>query len=210
MKFKSYKKSFPLFNIIIISTVLMLTVGMSGCDDDDPKKEDVPELITKVTLTFTPDGGGAAITASASDPDGEGVQDIAADGPINLDANEDYTLTLTLVNELADPADPAYDITGEVEEEGDEHMFFFSWTNNVFSDPAGNGNIDNRNDPLNYNDVDDNGLPLGLSTSWTTGDFSTGTFRVVLKHQPDLKTGSSGASDGETDLDVLFTINVLQ
>ena len=208
MKFKSYKKSFPLFNIIIIPTVLMLTVGMSGCDDDDPKKEDVPELITKVTLTFTPDGGGAAITASASDPDGEGVQDIAADGPINLDANEDYTLTLTLVNELADPADPAYDITGEVEEEGDEHMFFFSWTNNVFSDPAGDGNIDNRNDAVNYNDEDDNGLPLGLNTSWTTADAATGTFKVILKHQPDLKTATSGANDGESDLDVSFTINV--
>jgi hypothetical protein len=210
MKLKSNKKSIP-FNTIIITTVLVITLGMlSGCDDDNPKKEDAPELITKVTLTFTPDGGGDAITASASDPDGEGVQDIAADGPINLDANEDYTLTLTLVNELADPADPAYDITGEVEEEGDEHMFFFSWTNNVFSDPAGDGNIDNRNDALVYNDEDDNGLPLGLSTAWTTADAATGTFRVVLKHQPDLKTETSGASDGETDLDVLFTINVLQ
>lgn len=209
MKFKSDKKSFPFY--AIITPMLVSALGMlASCDDDDPKKEDVPELITKVTLTFTPEGGGAAVTASASDPDGEGVQDIAPDGPINLDANEDYTLTLTLVNELADPADPAYDITGEVEEEADEHMFFFSWTNNVFSDPAGDGNIDNRNDPLNYNDVDDNGLPLGLSTSWTTGEFSTGAFSVVLKHQPDLKTANSGVNDGETDLDVLFTINVLQ
>lgn len=210
MKFNSHKKSLSSYSFII-TLILTSALGMlASCDDDDPKKEDVPELITKVTLTFTPEGGGAAVTASASDPDGEGVQDIAPDGPINLDANEDYTLMLTLVNELADPADPAYDITGEVEEEGDEHMFFFSWTNNVFSDPAGNGNIDNRNDPLNYNDVDDNGLPLGLSTSWTTGEFSTGTFRVVLKHQPDLKTATSGVNDGETDLDVLFTINVLQ
>lgn len=206
MKFKSDKNSFTIITFILISALGVL----SACDDENPKKEDVPELITKVTLTFTPDGGGDAITASASDPDGEGVQDIAADGPINLDANEDYTLTLTLVNELADPADPAYNITGEVAEEGDEHMFFFSWTNNVFSDPAGDGNIDNRNDPLNYGDADDNGLPLGLSTSWTAGDFSTGTFRVVLKHQPDLKTETSGASDGETDLEVLFTINVIQ
>jgi hypothetical protein len=194
-----------LLNGKIILTLWLLSLIMS-CSED-PKKEDAPELITKVILTFTPDGG-TPIVVSASDPDGEGVQDIEADGPINLSADESYTLELTLSNELADPTDPAYDITGEVEEESGEHMFFFSWTNNVFADPEGNGNIDNRSDIINYNDQDENGLPLGLSTSWMTSGSASGIFRVVLKHQPDLKTDTSGANDGETDLDVSFTINV--
>ncbi len=101
---------------------------MSGCDSDDPQKEDVPELITKATLTFTPSGGGPSVVANATDPDGEGVQDIEVDGPINLSAALSYTLTIQLINELAQSTDPAYNITEEVEEEGDEHMFFFSWT----------------------------------------------------------------------------------
>src|SRR5687768_17185938 len=125
-----------------VLAIVSLSV-MSGCDSDDPQKEDVPELITKATLTFTPSGGGPPVVANATDPDGEGVQDIEVEGPINLNAATSYTLTIQLINELAQPTDPAYKVTEEVEEEGDEHMFFFSWTNNVFNDPTGNGNIDN-------------------------------------------------------------------
>jgi hypothetical protein len=186
-----------------------LVFAIASCDDDDPVKEDVPELITKATLTFTPVGSTAAIvTATATDPDGEGVNDLTVDGPINLTGSTAYVLTIGLINELADPGDDEFDITEEVEEEGDEHMFFFGWTGSVFSDPTGNGNIDNRADEVNYEDEDENGLPLGLTTSWTTGAASGGTFRVVLKHQPDLKTATSGVDTGETDLDISFTLTV--
>lgn len=195
--------------LFILTAVCALPFVFSGCDSDDPTKEDTPELITRVTLTFTPDGGGPAITAVATDPDGEGVQDIAPDGPVSLEPNTGYTLTIQLVNELADPLDPEYDITSEVEEESDEHMFFFSFTENAFTSPAGNGNADNRNDPINYDDEDSNGLPLGLTTTWTTGDaLPSGTFHVVLKHQPDRKSATSGTSVGETDLDVTFDLEI--
>lgn len=189
--------------------VLMLGLLIAGCESDDPQKEDTPELITKATLTFTPVGGGTAVTATATDPDGEGVQDIAVDGAINLTAGVNYTLTLSLINELAEVTSPEYNITEEVEEEGKEHMFFFAWTGDVFSDPTGNGNIDNRADGVNYEDEDEGGLPIGIVTSWTAGAAaSSGTFRVVLKHQPDLKTSTSGSDTGESDLDIEFEINV--
>ena len=188
-------------------TLVSLGVILS-CDDDDPAKEDTPELITKATLTFTPTGGGTPVLVIASDPDGEGVQDITVDGPINLGVSKSYTLAIQLINELAQPSDPEYNITEEVEEESHEHMFFFSWTNNVFSDPTGDGNIDNRNDDINYEDEDHNGQPLGLETSWTTATATLGEFRVLLKHQPDLKNASSTSTTGETDLDLTFTINV--
>jgi hypothetical protein len=181
---------------------------LSGCDDDDPKKEDTPELITRATLTFTPEGGGSVVVVTATDPDGEGVQDVTVDGPINLASNKTYRLSLALINDFAQPSAPGYDISAEVEEEGDEHMFFFAWTDNLFTDPAGNGNIDNRVDDVNYQDVDANGLPLGLETGWTTGNISSGTFRIVLKHQPQTKTSSSPATVGETDLDITFPINI--
>jgi hypothetical protein len=200
---------FRLTNLLLASMAIISVAFLASCnEDDEPVKEDTPELITKATLTFTPAGGGTAVIATATDPDGEGVQDIAIDGPINLAANTTYTLSITLINELADPGQAEYNITEEVAEEGDEHMFFFSWTNNVFSDPAGNGNIDNRTDDVNYNDEDDNGQPIGLNTSWTTAAASSGQFRVVLKHQPELKTPTSTASSGETDLDVEFDIDV--
>jgi hypothetical protein len=194
---------------LMSAALAIASIGfLSGCDDDDPKKEDTPELITKATLTFTPAAGGAPVVVNATDPDNEGVQPIKVDGPINLAANTSYTLSITLINELADPSEEEYDITAEVEEEGDEHQFFFSWTNNVFNDPTGNGNIDNVGDQVNYEDEDDNGRPIGLETFWTTAGASSGTFKVLLKHQPDLKSDTSGSSTGETDLDLTFTISV--
>lgn len=203
-------------NILKLMSAALAIASMSilsGCDDDDPKKEDTPELITKATLTFTPSGGGTPVVVTATDPDGEGVQDITVDQPINLVLGKTYTLTIGLINELAEPSDPEYNITEEVEEEGDEHMFFFSWTNDVFSDPTGNGNVDNRNDAINYvggtNSKDDNNRPLGLTTTWTSAaGVASGSFRVLLKHQPDLKSDTSDSNTGETDLDITFTINV--
>lgn len=181
-----------------------------GCKDNDPVKEDVPELITKVTLTFS-SGSGEPIVVTATDPDGEGIQSIKTDGAIRLLKGVNYTLNIELVNGLADPSSDAYNVTNEVESEGIEHMFFFAWTKDAFAAPTGNGNIDNRNDPVDYSEsVDAKGLPLGLKTKWTASDVAVdgATFRVVLKHQPDLKSATSTSSDGETDVDLTFDLSV--
>ncbi|HMJ70212.1 MAG TPA: hypothetical protein VK508_15015 [Cyclobacteriaceae bacterium] len=199
-------------HILIYVAILSISI-LSGCDSDDPQKEDVPELITKATLTFTPTTG-SPIVVTATDPDGEGVQSISTDGPITLAKSTTYVLTISMINGLAQPTDEEYDITKEVEEEGDEHMLFFGWTGNAFSNPSGDGNIDARANALNYagaeNSKDTNGLPLGLTTTWTTADVgSSGAgFRVLLKHQPALKTLASTSNDGETDLDVTFQLSV--
>src|SRR5688572_1461964 len=88
MKINSIMNTIKLLSIVLLLTTVTI---LSSCDDDDePKKEDVPELITKATLTFTPVIGGSAVVATASDPDGDGVQDIQVDGPINLTANSSY------------------------------------------------------------------------------------------------------------------------
>ena len=204
MKNSFFKKS--KFYVLIL---LLLGSVMVSCDEDEPAKEDTPELITKVTLTFTPTTG-EPIVVTAEDPDNIGSQDIVT-SPIALKINTTYTLSISLINGLADPGDEAYDIGKEVEEEGDEHMFFFSWTGG-FSSPEGDGNIDNRSDAVVYGDEDVNGLPLGLITTWTTGtEASTeNTFRIVLKHQPDLKSTTSTTQDGETDMDLEFDLTIIE
>jgi hypothetical protein len=197
-------------HLFLYGTFVSLSI-LSGCDNDDPKKEDVPELITKVTLTFTPTTG-APVVVTATDPDGEGVQSIQTDGSITLVKSTTYILKISMINGLAQPTEAEYDITSEVEEEGDEHMFFFGWTGDAFSNPSGNGNIDARADVVNYtggeNSVDEKGLPLGLTTTWTTATLATSgsEFQLLLKHQPALKTSSSTSNDGETDLDVTFQL----
>lgn len=172
---------------------------------EDPNEEE--ETVTQVVLTFTPAGGGDAITATWFDADGEGAGSAVIDD-INLMGNTEYTMAMTLTNTLEDPDE---DKTAEIAGEDDEHMFFFAFTTDIFSNPSGDGNVDNRDDALNYDDQDENGNPVGLSTNWTTGSATTspGNFRVVLKHQPGgLKTATSDATVGGTDIDIDFPINI--
>ena len=173
-------------------------------DPNAPACENEEEVIDKVTLTFTPVDGGDPVVAIASDPDGPGPMDLMVED-IDLVESTEYELSITVENTIE-----GEDITEEIKEEDDEHMFFFAWTEGIFSDPTGDGNADNRADVVNYNDLDDNSLPVGLSTQWTTSSADlSGTFRLVLKHQPDLKSATSTIDDGGTDLDITWNVNTV-
>lgn len=190
----------------LLYAVLTLFI-FTACEEDEaaPEEENEMEVFTDVKLVFTPAGGGAAVEAAAQDPDGAGVQELQVLGAINLAANTSYTLTMVIENCLESPCEL---MNEEIEEEDDEHQFFFAFTNDAFTSPAGNGNIDSASDPINYNDSDGNGNSLGLNTSWTTGPASTGTFTVQLQHQPDVKTATSGSTDGDTDWALTFNLNI--
>ena len=190
----------------LLYTVLTLFI-FTACEEDEaaPEEENEVEVFTDVKLVFTPTGGGAAVEAAAQDPDGAGVQELQVLGAINLAANTSYTLTMVIENCLESPCEL---LNEEIEEEDDEHQFFYAFTNDIFTSPSGNGNIDNASDPINYNDSDGNGNSLGLNTSWTTGSASTGTFTVQLQHQPDVKTATSGSTDGDTDFALTFNLNI--
>lgn len=203
-----------LFSLLWVMPMVVL-VMLTGCDDD-PAKENTPELITQVKLTFTPVAGGAAspVVVTATDPDGAGPQDLAVDGPITLLPSTAYDLSIDLFNTLLAPTDDGYDIGAEIEEEADEHQFFFRFSDGVFSSPTGTGNIKDSPStpvgPLNYLDEDANGRPLGLLTRWITDnvEVSGQSFRIVLKHQPGTKSATSTSLDGEADLDITFDLNV--
>ncbi|MEO1516857.1 MAG: T9SS type A sorting domain-containing protein [Bacteroidota bacterium] len=174
-------------------------------DTDAPPCENEEEVITDVTLTFTPVGGGAPVTATAADPDGPGPQSLEVTKQIRLAQNTEYEMSIELFNSIEQE-----DITEEIMEEDDEHQFFFEWTDDLFDSPTGNGNADNRDDPVNYNDFDRNDLPVGLSTNWTTKAAMTdGTFRVVLKHQPEIKDDMTTIDDGGTDIDITWDFSTL-
>ncbi|MDX2302576.1 MAG: hypothetical protein NW226_07225 [Microscillaceae bacterium] len=186
---------------------------LSACSDDDtPPPVNEEELITTVKLTFTPTGGGTAITATWKDLDGEGsgAPDLSQ-ATATLQANTSYTLAVEFLNESESPAE---DITEEVEEEAEEHILYFSVTNGLFSS-------------FTYADDDapdsagDGVFALGLNTNLSTGTGTpaTGTLSVTLLHESDKSVGGgtsnggnvkavpSGAG-GETDIAVDFTINV--
>ena len=190
----------------LLYAVLTLFI-FTACEDDDatPAEENEEEVITDVKLIFTP-ASGSVVTATAQDPDGEGVQELKVSGAINLVSGSSYTLTYEIMNNLETPGE---DIGEEIKEEDAEHQLFFSFTDGAFTSPTGNGNIDNASDPINYNDQDDNGNPVGLSTSWTAGDaLTSGSFTVRLQHQPDVKTSTSTATTGDTDFELTFVLNI--
>ena len=196
-----------------IYCVLMASVLFTGCKKDDdvaPDEENEEEVITDVKLIFTNNAdANDVVEARAKDPDGAGIEELVVLDQINLDNNKTYTLTMEIMNNLTIPGE---DIGEEVEEEGHEHRFYFGFTNGAFSNPTGNGNIDNSFQPVVYNDKDINGLPIGLSTTWTTSNsaLSGGNFIVRLQHQPDLKTPTSGAFDGDTDINLIFPLKITE
>ena len=183
--------------------VLLTLPFLSGCDTDVPPIENEEEVIDLVRLTFTPSVGNAVVI-EAKDMDGAGAADFTIP-KIVLSNNTAYSLTIEVEN-----SQNAEDITVEISAEAQDHLFFFEWTDGIFTNPLGNGNVDNRGDAVNYTDVDVNQLPLGLSTSWTTGDpYLAAQFRLVLKHQPDNKSATSTINDGATDIDLSWELEII-
>ena len=182
---------------------------LTSCSDDDeaPEAENEVETFTDVVLIFTNnDDNTDVVRARANDPDGLGVRDLMVLDTVELTQGVTYTLTLELTNSL-NTEEP--DLGAEILDEDDDHQFFFSFTNNAFANPTGDGNIDNATHALNYKDEDENDIPVGLVTEWTAGDeLSNGEFRILLKHQPKIKTATTTSEDGETDFDLKYVLNI--
>lgn len=183
---------------------IFATVVLMACDDDNvPAEGNDEEFITKVELIFSPVSGGNPIVITAEDPDGEGPKGLSSASDIMLSAGDDYELFVGFENIIN-----GEDITKEVEEEADEYMIFFGFSEGVFKSPSGTGNIQGPGG-VNYVDKDENNLPIGLVTSWIAGDAGkSGTFRLVLKHQPNTKSMNTTVADGVSAVDVTWGISI--
>lgn len=106
---------------------------------------------------------------------------------IVLEANQEYTANVKFLNE-----EEGEDVTVEVREEANEHL--------VCYELSGAANL-----TINISDTDGS-LPLGLETQWTTGDASSGTLILKLRHQPGVKDGT--CVPGESDVEVDFNITI--
>jgi len=185
-----------LTNKFLLALFAVLFISVTSCKDDDdivdPPEE---ELITDLVYTLTSTSG-ATVVLSFSDPDGDGGNAPTITGG-TLSANTTYTGAIVLTNASETPAE---DITAEVKEEDEDHQFFFSASSGL-------------NVSFAYADQDADNNPVGLASTITTGDASTGTMTVVLRHEP--AKDASGVSDGnisnaggETDIEVTFDVTI--
>jgi hypothetical protein len=181
--------------VAALAAVAFITGGCSEDNPAKPKDENPQELITKVTLTLTPAGGGAAVTVVFSDPDGDGGT-APTIGTLTLKAGTTYTGTIELLDETKDPDE---NITEEVEEESDVHQFFYTPEGGIV------GRV-----TVNITDTDANNLPVGLeyTVAVTAGAAANGTLNVVLGHYDEAPKDGTTRSD-ESDIDIDFPVSIV-
>ncbi|GAA5033294.1 hypothetical protein GCM10011506_25350 [Marivirga lumbricoides] len=181
-------------SLLLLSAVVLF----SQCDTEEPEAENEEELITTMSLTFVPTtGGGDPVFFSVFDADGDGpIEPVYTDGQESiLDAGVSYNVAIQVLNTTENPAE---NITEEILEEGDDHQFFFETSNGLNLDFA-------------YDDVDEDGNPVGVTSIFTTGEASEGTLTVTLRHEPNksaegVKTGDITKAGGETDVQAIFSV----
>ena len=186
-------------SIVRALSAIILVAAFSACDDPTDPVANEQELITDVTITLTPVGGGAAIVSTSADPDGAGPNPPNAQtAAIALEPGVTYDGEI----EFLDRQNPSAveDITAEVAEEADEHRVFYT-VNGLTGVTVPDASMD----------TDSNGAPVGLifQVVVDAGAASgSGSIRVVLSHYDDAPKGNGSVPSDETDVDVTFTASV--
>ncbi len=139
----------------------------TACKKDPVTETNEEEVITTMVVKLTPQGGGAVLEYTFDDPDGPGGS-APTQQEIVLAPNKKYDTEIILLNKTVNPVDT---ISNEVEEEAEAHRFYL--------EPTGGVNL-----TVDGLSTDDNGLPLGLKSVWTTDAASTGKIQITLRHYP--------------------------
>lgn len=175
---------------LIAVTLLGMTGLFVQCDKaKDVEPDDEGELITTVQLKLAENGSSAApLTFTFRDADGGNPP--SAFDKVVLKSNTSYTLTVEVKD---DSKTPPLDITKEVKEEDDEHLFVFT--------PSPASLL-----TYTYGDQDARNFPIGLTGTARTGAAGTGKLKVQLRHQTPVggnpvKNGTPGPGSDDVNLD---------
>ena len=191
-----------------LALALLLTLTLAACDSTDPGDEDSAgeqEVISNVTLTMTPRGGGESVTAEAvfnSAGEQERIETIA------LEAGQAYNGSIDLRNRFADGEEA--DITAEVRAEAAEHQFFYVLTGlsgSTFT--VTDQETDYAADAADPGEMRD-GVLVGLAFDVVAGAAGSGELQVVLGHYDERpkKAGESIGDTAERDIDIAFPVEV--
>ena len=180
-------------NLYFLATVLF-TILLASCskDNETPEAVNEEELITTLKVTLVPVSEGNTIVLTTRDLDGDGPNEPVVTVSSNLTAGVTYNGTIELLDETKSPAD---NITEEVEEEADEHQFFYT---------IGSG-LDVTATATN---LDSEGNLLGTEFELTANTASSGSLTFTLRHEPTKPNDGLSSAGGETDIEASFSITV--
>ena len=175
------------------SMYALLAIAMIGCSDDDaaPLPINEEEVITTVILTLTPESGDQVVLTTI-DLDGDGPDEPETTVSGSFSENTEYQGAVRFLNQTETPAE---EITDEVLEEADEHQVFYTTTEGL-------------NITTTYLDFDSNGNPLGVSITLETGEASSGSLTVTLRHEPVKPNDGLDSAGGETDIATSFDVSI--
>ena len=191
---------------IFLIPLLILALIFTGCSDDDdttPEPVNEEELITTMTVTLSPVGGGSDIILKTVDMDGDGGNEpvISVNGvtgnEVSLTVGTSYEGSIELLNESEDPAE---DITEEVQEEAEEHQFFYITSSSL-------------DVTTSYEDEDGDGNPIGVDFTLEANAASSGDLTFTLRHEPNksaagVSNGDITNAGGETDITETFSVTI--
>lgn len=178
----------------LLSIIALISMFSMSCSNDDERPEIVneEEVITTITITLIPQGGGTNITLQSQDLDGDGPNAPVVTVSGDLASFTNYDGTVVLLNETENPAE---NITEEVEEEAEEHQFFYTTTGGI-SD-------------VTYTDMDANGNPVGITFLLIAQQPGAASLSVTLRHEPiKPNDGTPDNAGGETDIAQTFNFTI--
>ena len=198
-------------NIFTKTFVFAIILFVVSCDkDDSPDPENEEEAITKAVLVVTNTSDNSSETYNFEveghhhDHDDDHADDDDDDDDhegehmeVELESNSTYLFEITFFNE-SDPSN-SIDVTKEIIEEADEHVFFYELTDSSITIESAAGDT-----------IDSSGDPIHLKTEWTTTSAAIVDIVGYLIHEPLTKTGVSTRTDlgGSTDAEIEFEAHV--
>lgn len=171
------------FLLLPLFTGILFVACSDDDDNDDPAPMDTEVTITTLNIAFFESGSTeASLILLSRDPDGDGptAPEITLTGLLN--SNTTYDGIIQVSDETVTPVQ---DVNEKIEEEDDEHQFFFEATGNITD--------------VSYADEDENGNPVGLSFTLTTGGEGVASLTVTLRNGPQKpNNGTLAGAGGET------------
>jgi hypothetical protein len=170
----------------------LIQIFISSCSKDSHSHND-QESINKITVDLVSASHTAVFSFEDKDGDGGLSPILKAD---SLKTNQSYTAT---IKAFKFENNAWVETTDEILREGVDHQFFFAATANALE--------------TNYADLDVNGKPIGLKSTWITKSVAAGKLKLTLLHEPNKSaqgaaTGDKTNAGGETDVEIEWDVKI--